>query len=183
MAINSRHYTTPDKVENIRHIDSLINEINIDSCFVGIDTSNHLPTIGCVNKFYSLLDNETVLSTTIPKPDSFLGCERMVIDTPGYNGIVLFQYENGRAHLGNVCSCIIYEEAPEPIKTYRLKSAEMLIIGIPSPDSFWNDIPYKSIVFEKTLFEAEDGDQRVIQNKMFLNVADIGPTGQSKTPP
>ena len=174
---NSFKLNTTNKIDEVSYIDSLKNKINIDSCFNLIDTSNQHMTIGCVNHFYTLLDDATVISTQFPRSESFLGCENIIFNPPGYKAIQLLIYEKGKAHLENVCTCLINTEAPKPIKTYTLISGDLLIVGIAPPDTFWNGTPFKSTLFEKAIFQSADGDQKIIRNKLFYNIPDMGQSG------
>ena len=52
-------------------------------------------------------------------------------------------------------------DAPMPIDTFQIESADAIIGGIAPPDTFWNDTPFKTLYMKNIIFKFQG---------MFLNV-------------
>lgn len=165
------------KEKSYSNIDPFDSSKLAGSCINKNESTILLPTKGCVNNFYSIVDGSTLLIAKFPEAEDYIGCEEVKINAPGCCQMSLFEFEKGKAHFTNFCTCLVDFNKPRPIDTFEIYSANLIIEGVKTPDSFWTATPLKSIVFKNATFHSKSGKKRHLKNKAFINIVDVGPAG------
>ena len=146
-------------------------------CFEEIDTSKRLISVGCGNAFYALVDSQHVLKIQFPNSKNYIGCSKFLVDTIYEQEMYLLKYDRGRAHLGNICSCIRFNDAPKPIKKLKIKEGKLIIAGSQNPNKADSNLSLKTIWIESAVFSDSLGIKEKITDKLLFKIEDLGIVG------